>query len=679
MSNSVPSKTVAIYRLDYRVANPLLYHLLSLMMNPQIRRITNYGGSSSGKTYSIAQGILIMTEFDDCNTIVFRKVGASIGKTVWEDFKVASKQLRMFDRLTFKESIHRIVFPSGAKIDFQGLDDPEKIKGISNYKRVFKDELSEFDKEDDDQIRKRLRGMPGQQIIDAFNPISESHWIKTDYIDKDEWHDVSMDVTLFGRKIPSVLTKVKSIKMNSPKVIENKATGELEEVPPNAVLIQTTYLNNFWVIGSPDGTFGFYDRQCVADFERDKVNNPFYYTVYALGEWGIMQTGSEFFGSFDRGRHTSRVGYRSEYPIHVSVDNNVLPYISFSFWQVDTEGGTHIRQFDEVCATSPDNTVRRAARLVAAKVKYYGESKIYLHGDASTRAANNIDDEKRSWLDLLIEGLKQEGIEVVDVVGKKNPSVPISGEFINAIFDGEFTGIDIVVDENCKNSIEDYMSVQKDVNGAILKVRIKNKVTGQTYEPHGHLSDTFRYLICDVLAEMFAVYSQRRKRNLYANGAIDFFNPETKCDYKNHVVYAMPNVNGKFCMIYGSRCGDKWHITGIAFNATESTESMKEYLTTMADVTVIECAPAYYQFVRELRKEQRNVKVIKETSDIDRRIAATSDYVKRSVLFSGACINTDPEYAEFITNLLDYRKEGDTKEASTALSGFARYVMKTYK
>lgn len=50
----------------------------------------------------------------------------------------------------------------------------EKIKGISNYKRVILDEWSEFDSEDYKQVRKRLRGKLGQQIITTFNPIKET-------------------------------------------------------------------------------------------------------------------------------------------------------------------------------------------------------------------------------------------------------------------------------------------------------------------------------------------------------------------------------------------------------------------------------------------------------------------------------------------------------------------------
>jgi len=484
MSNEVT------YRFDYRMFNPNGWQLLKFLRLPSVRFIILYGGSSSAKSYSTAQVILIMTLFDGENTLIFRKVGASIEKSIFEDFRVSCKQLNMEDYFKFTKNTIRCTY-NGAKIDFTGLDDSEKIKGISNYKRVQLEEFSEFEESDFKQIRKRLRGKRGQQIIGTFNPIRETHWIKKSWLDGEKWHDVPMRVTIDGCTIPDELTEVKSLRMNEAKTFLNPRTGEMEEHAPDIVLIQSTYLNNFWVVGSPDGTFGYYDEQCVADFEKDRLKDPDYYRIYALGEWGVIRTGSEFFGSFNMGAHTSAVEYNPDYPIHVSVDNNVLPYISISLWQYVNTDGQHISQFGEICAESPDNTVKRAGKRLADRLRqlrYF--DKLYLHGDASTRAANTIDDEKRSWLDLFIFTLEREGVEVVDCVGDKNPSVAMTGEFINAILEGEVPGIDITIGKDCSNSIEDYLSVQKDANGAILKTKVKNKTTNQTYEEHGHLCFT---------------------------------------------------------------------------------------------------------------------------------------------------------------------------------------------
>lgn len=659
--------------------NPVGFHLMKLMQDITIRFIILFGGSSSGKTYSVAQMVLIFTLWECTNTLVMRKVGASIKDSIYQDFVTAASQLGISKMFKFSDGVKTIkCLTNGARIVFKGLDDSEKIKGLSSFKRVVMDEWSEFDEEDFKQIRLRLRGMEGQQIICTFNPIKETHWIKKKLFDTQKWHDVPMEIEIAGRAIPSELTGVKSIRMNEPREIMHKRTGEIVHHDPDTVVIQTTYLNNFWVVGSPDGTYGYYDEQCIATFEFDRLNDPDYYNVYALGEWGVIRTGSEFFGSFNRGKHTKEVSYNSSLPVHVCVDSNVLPYITCTYWQVDIGAKTTIYQFDETLATSPNNTVRKAAKLVAKRLRELAPEKIFIHGDASTRASNNIDDEKRSFLDLFIDTLHKEGIEVEDKVSTKNPSVPMSGEFINAIFDEIMPGYEIVIGENCNTSIEDYMSVQKDVNGAILKTKVKNKITMQTYEEHGHISDTFRYIVTDILRDEFLLFSNRRKRNLYAkDGTIHFYNPNTDCQYSRDIVYAQPNINGKYVMVHGKMCGDRWHITNIAFRETTSTEEIRQSLVAEQGVqTIVECASAYFRFVRELRKDIPSVRVMNEASDIDQRIAATSDFVREHLLFNETKLSDDVEYAQFMNNMLDYNKDSDSKEASAVLSGFVKFVVK---
>ena len=667
--------------INYKKLTTNCFHLLKYLQDASLRFIILYGGSSSAKSFSIAQAILIMTLQDPENTKVFRKVGAALKDSIYEAFKEASKTLNVYHLFDFKE--RRIVCKfNGAKITFSGLDDSEKIKGLENYKRVFLEEFSDFEHGDFKQIRKRLRGKHGQQIICSFNPIKITHWIKKEIFDKDKWHDIPMEVTLGGKRIPEELTTVKSLRMNEPKQIMNVRTKEIVEHPGDTVLIQSTYLNNFWVVGSPDGTYGYYDEQCVADFEKDRINDPDYYNVYALGEWGVIRTGSEFFGSFKRGQHSGERPYNPSLPVHLSVDNNVLPFISISYWQVDFTTGIKIWQFHETCAESPNNTVRKSSKLVAKYLKSIRYcDKLFVHGDASTKSANTFDDEKRSWMDLFIETLKNEGFDIEDKVGDRNPSVAMTGEFINAIFDFQIPGIEICIDESCTISLEDYMSVQKDSNGGILKTKVKNSTTKQSYEEHGHLSDTFRYIVHDLCHESFIEFSNRRKRNLYAGkGMLDFFNPDTVHNYTDSVVYIMPNVAGTFLLVHTRRCGNTWHLTDAMFKDTSSVDEIKKAIMCHeAKTHIFECSPVYYQMVKELRQEMKgaDIRVIKEYSDVDKRISATSDFIKKNLLLSPKKFEESREYGNFVTNLMDYNVDCENKGASTVLSGWGHYIIKS--
>lgn len=662
--------------VNHKKLNPNAFYLLKYLNDATIRFIILYGGSSSGKSFSVAQAVLIQTLQDAENTLVMRKVGASISKTIYEDYKVAASLLGISQYFKFIQNSIKCTY-NGAKIDFSGLDDPEKIKGISNYKRVQLEELSEFEFADLKQIRKRLRGKKGQQIIADFNPISETNWIKKDWLDNEKLHDVPMVVEIGGKVIPAELTKVKSLKMNEGKSMVNPKTKEIEEYPPNMVVIQSTYLNNFWVVGSPDGTYGYYDEQCVMDFEHDRLYDPDYYNVYALGEWGVIKTGSEFLNSFNIGKNSGEYPYIPGLPIHLSVDSNVLPYISVSYWQADLSKGKVMYQIAETTAESPNNSVRRAAKLVSKKLIELGYGDvIYLHGDASAKAANTIDDNKRSFMDLFIDTLKKDNWIVEDKVGNKNPSVSMTGEFVNAIFEKQLPDLSIYIDDGCRASIDDYQSVQKDANGAILKTKVKDSVTKQTYEEHGHLTDTLRYVVHDIMYEEYVQFANRRKRNTYSEkGMFSFFNPELKYKYKSSIVYVMPNIEGKFYMCHAGECGDKWHMLDLVMLETTSTADMKKVIIShKADVYIVESSPAYFQMARELRSSLEEVRIKKEYQDINKRISATSDFIKTHFLLSESGMD-NPVYNSFITEVLDYNGT-DNIGASALLSGIAYNIIK---
>ena len=75
-----------------------------------------------------------------------------------------------------------------------------------------------------------------------------------------------------------------------------------------------------------------------------------------------------------------------------------------------------------------------------------------------------------------------------------NPSVTKRRDFINRIFNGNYP-IDITIDPKCKYLIADLERVKEDIDGTKLKKKVLDKVTGQSYELYGHLSDCFDYQI----------------------------------------------------------------------------------------------------------------------------------------------------------------------------------------
>ena len=666
--------------IDRELFSPNAFWVWRYTLDPSVRNIVLMGGSSSSKSYSVAQFLSILTYWEGSNQLVMRKVGASIEKTIYTDFKTAINGIEgLAEHCRFKQN--SIVFDNGAKIDFTGLDDSEKIKGISQYKRVFLDELSEYEESDLKQIRLRLRGMEGQQILAAFNPISEVHWIKKHWFDLEEWHEAPMELTIGGEKLPPELCRVKAVLMNSPKMILNHRTGEFEEHAPDTVIIQSTYLNNFWVVGSPDGKYGYYDYQAIANFERDRVNDPDYYQVYALGEWGHIRTGAEFFPSFNRGVVCGKFPFNPDLPIHVSMDSNVLPYITATFFQKEykPDDVQQVTQFDELPIESPNNSARKAAKVIAAKLRSYNYTeKVYLHGDASGKAKNTIDEQNRSFFDLVIDELEHEGYEVEDCIGSKNPSVATTGEFINAVWDGRVDKVAIRIDNDCTTSIDDYQAVQKDENGAIAKTKVTNSVTKQKYEAHGHVSDTLRYAVHDLLRAQYTEFSMGRKRSIYSEGEFKFFNPATEYDYEQTIVYVFPSFGNRFVLARMARIADRWHLTDVCLRAVKGNDEMAGWIRSFtATMYVVECQQAYFPMVRDLRKDLPQVNVLKMGSDHRVRISAMSDWVRANVHLDPEKMS-EAEYGQFINDILDYNDQSpaDQAAASAVLSGLARIIIR---
>ena len=667
-------------KLERELFSPNAFWLWRYTLDKSVRFIVLYGGSSSGKSFSVAQFFSILAFYEGCNMLVMRKVGASIEKTIYADFRAAINGIDgLAECCRFKQN--SIVFNDGGKIDFSGLEDPEKIKGISQYKRVFLDELSEYDETDFKQIRLRLRGQEGQQIVAAFNPISEEHWIKKKWFDRETWQDIPMALTIGNETLPQELCAVKSVRMNSEKMILNPNTGEYDRHAPDTIVIQSTYLNNFWVVGSPDGKYGYYDQQAIATFENDRINDPDYYQVYALGEWGHIRTGAEFFPSFSHGVVCGRFKYNPELPIHISMDSNVLPYVTATFFQKEykPDDVQQVTQIDELPIESPNNSARKAAKVIAKRLKEYGYSdKVYLHGDASGKAANTIDEQNRSFFDLVIDELEREGFVVVDNIGKRNPSVATTGEFINAVWDGRVPGVSIRIDNDCTVSIDDYQAVQKDENGAIAKQKVTNPVTKQKYEAHGHVSDCLRYIAHDLLRQQYTDFSMGRKRSLYSESEFNMFNPSTEYDYERTAVYVIPSIGGLFILARLARVGDRWHLTDVCRRGVKGNEEIERAVMSLpADQYMVECPPAYFQMVRNLRSSLGNVSVLRMGADVRTRIMATSDWVRSHVRINPDMLG-EAEYGQFINDVLDYSdtSSDDTVGASAVLSGLARVIVR---
>lgn len=666
--------------ISYKRFNPNFHHLRLALGNDDIRFIFMYGGSSSAKSFSAAQAFLLECISKGYNTIVFRKTGATIADSIYKTFQEAAKSLHIDTFFKFQENLIRCF--NGSYIRFKGLDDPEKIKGLESYQYVFCEEISEFDESDLKQIRKRLRGRKGQKIVALFNPISEDHWIKKKIFDTETLTEVDNHLygklkdSVTGKILPKEYSEVGRKWVNSERTIYNPRKKTYETHRPDMVIIKSTYLNNFWVVGSPDGTYGFYDAQTIADFERDKERDYAYYLIYALGEWGTIRTGGEFFHAFDPAKHKGKCPYVKA-PVHISIDNNVLPYISISFWQVETGDITRIRQIHEETPSDPFNTVTKAAEIAVEYLEGIGhDDMVYLYGDVSTKAGNTIDDDKRSFFDKFKEGIDKR-FRSEDRLPRSNPSVSMTGEFINAIYSGDIKDVSIMIDESCETSVNDYITVKKDVNGAMLKQRVKDKITGQSYEKAGHLSDTKRYFVTEILKDRYTSFSLRRRHNKNKEEDMRYYD-HVKLDISNamRMVYVAVNPDGLAGMAKVALMNGKAYVLDASLRDITEAGVLKDFLRPIGwgDV-VFESDKAYFPVARDIRESgECDIRIRKRASDARLRISAHSETVRDRFYFLDNYEEKD-DYLSFVENMLDYGGK-DGGESLCCLSAIAEILVR---
>lgn len=477
-----------------RLFNPLYWHIKAALRDERIRFIYVEGGSSASKTFSIAQALTLDMMEHDYSTLIFRRFHVDIKDSIYSSFKAAAASLEVKPYWEFIQDVGR--YNESTFLRFRGLEDEEDIKGVEGFNVVYNNEWNQFTLTQWGQQKKRLRGRPNQKFICDWNPVSSQLWLYKDVIDLDKWTDLPLDM-------PGMPTKYTALDPQySFKRINAKG---------DSLWLKVTYRDNYWVVGHPSGKGGFYDQHTLNEFEHDRIHKPNLYRVYANGERGIMRTGGDFWKQFNETRHVKPVKLEDG-TVHISIDNNVTPYVTVSCWQIDKVGKV-IRQFDELPCKSPDNNAPKAAQRVIKWLDRIGyKGVVFVYGDPSTKARSTIDENNKSFFDKFMDGLKEANVLIADRVGRSAPEVATSAAFVNEIYEHGYDGWTIEIGDNCKESIDDYCSVKEDKDGTMLKLKVKDKETGQTYEPHGHFSDTKRYFITKVLEAEFNKYKARNSK-----------------------------------------------------------------------------------------------------------------------------------------------------------------------
>lgn len=478
-----------------KLFNPLYWHLKPILQDPAIRFIFIEGGSSAAKTHTICQTLLIDQYEHEYSSIAFRRQHVDIKDSIFSSFNMVCQSLELKgDYYTFQQDL--IKSKDGkANIRFRGLDDEENIKGIEAFDIVYLNEWSQFTENQWSQLRKRLRGRKNQKFICDWNPISSKLWQYENWLDRDMWQD-----------LPLTLNDCPS----NYNALNDRFAFKRINAKGDSIWLKVTYRDNFWIIGHPLGG-GFIDSHTLADFEYDRVYKPNLYRIYANGERGIIRTGGEFWHQFNEIKHVRPVKVE-ESTIHISCDQNAMPYVTISAWQYNSQKKI-IRQINEFpCKNPNNNAVKSAGILIKWLNSIDYKDTLFVYGDPSGNSANTIDENNRSFYDKFNSTLEFAGFKIQKRIGKSHVEVSLSADFINDIYEHNYNGYSIEIGDNCSISIDDYISAKQDENGKMLKTKVKDKETGISYEPIGHFSDAKRYFITSILKTDFDKYKTRTNK-----------------------------------------------------------------------------------------------------------------------------------------------------------------------
>lgn len=154
------------------------------------------GGRGSTKSSFISQMIpLLLLQYPECHTVVLRKVGNTIKNSVYPQLQWGISSLGLDNRFRYKVSPPEITYiPTGQKILFFGVDDPQKVKSIKlphGYVGiVWYEELDQFTgmEEIRNLNQSLLRGGSKYWVFNSFNPPkSQDSWVNSEkLLDEDD-------------------------------------------------------------------------------------------------------------------------------------------------------------------------------------------------------------------------------------------------------------------------------------------------------------------------------------------------------------------------------------------------------------------------------------------------------------------------------------------------------------
>ena len=215
------------------------------------------GGRGSGKSSFISLAIVLgILKNTQANAIVYRKVGSTVGESVFTQVGWAIAQLGLAKYFKSKTSPYKYIFnPTGQEIIFKGCDDPVKSKSIKLKNGYFAycwfEELTEFNgiEEIETVVQSIARSADGKTaILGSYNPPrSSQNWINSEILipkkNRFVHHSTYLDIpkNLIGEQFINIAEETKRINETKYRhVYLGEVTGTGGEIFDNVEVREIT-------------------------------------------------------------------------------------------------------------------------------------------------------------------------------------------------------------------------------------------------------------------------------------------------------------------------------------------------------------------------------------------------------------------------------------------------------
>lgn len=212
--------------------------------------------------------------------------------------------------------------------------------------------------------------------------------------------------------------------------------------------------------------------------------------------------GGEFYSSFKRLEHVEPCRYDPKKPIHITFDQNSVPYNSASIWQFEQiEGIWWARCIDEIALENPRNSTEEVCEEFMMRYPNH-KTGLYYYGDASGHNRSTMSKEFKHHYEVIEFKLRRYLVAGSDRTIINNSLILKRRDFINKVLENKLP-LRIRIDEHNKHMINDFMYCKQAVDGTKDKHIVTDKLTGDKYQKYGHMSDNAEYMLIEAFRNYY--------------------------------------------------------------------------------------------------------------------------------------------------------------------------------